>query len=344
VAWDALAVFLLVGGLAGVAAGLLVLALGPRRPANQVLATILVAQGLFPQGVLNGFVAAGVGPSWFADATMQGVRLAITAIGFLHLIFIGQAIPHRSVQWIRTPLGAGSVFAAWGLAMWGALSGDVTEVQLVAGLAAAYSAVVAWLEMRSRPRGSAAWSRARAYFVAFVVRDIALGWQSASTAVDEVAGIGDGPYMVGRAIMLVSHILVVLALLRGQVLGLNHKLAAGTSGALAAGVLATAFVVITETIESAVAGDQRSVGIVAAVVLTFLFRPLQAASQRALQRLFPSARPIAALDLAERRRLYAEQVELAWADGVLGDKERRMLDRMARSLGLPAAMGRPERA
>lgn len=340
-AWDGYALFLLGGGIAGVAVGLLVLVLGPTRPANQVLTTILMAQGLFPQGIFKAVVEAGGATPWLEGAIDQGIVVAIASLGFLHFLFIGQAIPHRSVAWCRTAGGATGIVTSWVAVMAALLAAPASfELPLmvlvlaVALAAAAYSAVAAWLMIIEHEPGSVNRRRATTYFAAFVTRDVGLAWMTLATAAVGLLGIGDSAYVIGRSIMLLSHLLIAFALLRGQVLGLNRKIVTGTSGALTAALLATVFVLATEMIEDAVSGGDRAAGIAAAVVLTLLFRPLQAAGERALVRLFPSARPLAAMGLDEKVAVYREQVELAWADGEVGQKERRMLERMAVSLGL----------
>jgi hypothetical protein len=204
----------------------------------------------------------------------------------------------------------------------------------VALVAAAYSAVAAWLEMMSHPAGSANRRRAATYFASFITRDIGLAWMTIATLVNVAANIGTWPFVAGRGIMVVSHLLIAIALLRGQVLGLNRKLVTGTSGAAAVALLAVAFVLVTEAIEGFVSAGDRTIGIVAAIILTLLFRPLQEVGERGLVRLFPGARPVTAMGPREREAVYREQAELAWADGRLAGKERRMLDRMAVSLGL----------
>lgn len=338
-AWDAYAWFLLAGGVAGVGVGLLVFVLGPGRPANQILATVLVAQGAFPQGILAAWVHAGATTDWVTRATSSGTMLAIMALGFLHLLFIGQAIPHRSVAWLRTRAGAMAVILVWVVGIFlvfmpGAEIARMAVAQGMASTAALYSAIAAWLEMRSHAPGTAGRSRATTYFVAFVTRDLSLVLMTIILVTNQAVGVASVLFIVGRCMMLVSHLLIAAALLRGQVLGLNRKIVAGTSGALAAGLLAMAFVVVTELIEGLVSGGDTAVGIVAAVVLTLLFRPVQTVAERGLVRMFPSARPLSGMAEAERAAMYREQVELAWADGRVGAKERRMLDRMAVALSL----------
>jgi hypothetical protein len=339
VAWDAFAWFLLGGGSVAVAVGLLVFALGPTRPANQILATVLVAQGALPQGILISIVEADAAAPWLEAAVAKGIVVAISSLGFLHLLFIGQAIPHASVAWLRQGAGPWVVVAAWVVTTMAVFepalqTATVLAAFAVAIVAAAYSAVAAWLERASRAPGSAARRRATTYLASFVTRDLGLAWMTVASSIAAIVEIGAWPFVVGRCIMIVSHLAIAAALLKSQVLGLNRRIVTGSSYAGAAALLVVAFVVATEVVEAAVSGGDQFVGIAAAVVLALSLRPLQTRAQRWLVRLFPSAQAVSSLATQEKAAMYREQVELAYDDGVLGTKERRMLDRMVASLGL----------
>lgn len=71
-------------------------------------------------------------------------------------------------------------------------------------------------------------------------------------------------------------------------------------------------------------------------MLLFALAPLQRAAERLSGAVLPDARPLAARSTEERAELYREQVRIAWEDGTLGLKERRMLDAARERLGLAA--------
>ena len=69
------------------------------------------------------------------------------------------------------------------------------------------------------------------------------------------------------------------------------------------------------------------VGILAAGLLLLALHPLQRLADRLARVAVPHATPVGALSHPEHLALYKEQVQIAWADGTLSAKERRMLDR-----------------
>lgn len=76
-----------------------------------------------------------------------------------------------------------------------------------------------------------------------------------------------------------------------------------------------------------------SAGVVSALFI-FLLYPLQRWAERFANHAMPEARHVNSLNATERRSLYQEQARLAWRDGSLSVKERRMLDAMRQRLGI----------
>ncbi|MBI2076792.1 MAG: hypothetical protein HYT80_00265, partial [Euryarchaeota archaeon] len=76
------------------------------------------------------------------------------------------------------------------------------------------------------------------------------------------------------------------------------------------------------------------VGIAAAAVLLLALHPLQRLADRLSRAAVPNAKPLAAMSHPEHLALYKEQVQIAWADGTMSAKERRMLDRTRERLAI----------
>lgn len=74
--------------------------------------------------------------------------------------------------------------------------------------------------------------------------------------------------------------------------------------------------------------------VLAGALVATAFKPLQALASKLANRMFPEARPARSMPVAERRHLYEEQVQLAWDDHHIGEKERCILDNLAAHLQL----------
>lgn len=120
-------------------------------------------------------------------------------------------------------------------------------------------------------------------------------------------------------------LLVTYALLRHELFDINIKLKATVKRSVLAGSFAMVFFLVSEVLELFVPADSNVAGIVAAGFISLLLAPIQKVSQRLADRLMPGVKELDEMGLADRRRLYRDQVRIAAGDGTIDEKDRRML-------------------
>lgn len=118
---------------------------------------------------------------------------------------------------------------------------------------------------------------------------------------------------------------------------------AGVRWTMSGGVVASAFVatffVVTEFLAYFLGrqAENAYIGIVATGGLLFVLAPLKRLGDRVAKAALPGALPVDERSLDERLALLAEQTRIAWEDGVLSPKERRMLEHARERLGVSDA-------
>jgi hypothetical protein len=137
-------------------------------------------------------------------------------------------------------------------------------------------------------------------------------------------------------------IVVSVAILRHRLFGLDWRIKVGISRALVAGALLAAFFAVSKITENLVAElfPEGNVGIYAggivAGLLLFAISPLQKVAERIAQAAVPTPSGMDQFPASERVDFYRDQAQIAWSDGVLGHRERLLLDRLRDRLGLAA--------
>lgn len=145
----------------------------------------------------------------------------------------------------------------------------------------------------------------------------------------------DGPQGAART---ASVLLIAYAILKHQLFGIDVRVRWGISKSTLAGVFIAVFFIASETAQEffgETLGSQY-VGILAAGALVFAIAPLSRVADRLAEKAVPLTSP-ATKGSGGRASTYKRQVELAWADGRLGRKERVMLRELRDALGLDAA-------
>ena len=130
---------------------------------------------------------------------------------------------------------------------------------------------------------------------------------------------------------------LVYAVLRHQLLGIDVKVRWTISKSTIAAVFIAVFFIASEGAQQFLGETLGStyVGIAAAGLLVFVIAPLQRAAERLAERAVPvreQGLPVAAGGAA----LYRAQVALAWTDGRISPNERVMLRGLRKDLGLDA--------
>jgi hypothetical protein len=139
-------------------------------------------------------------------------------------------------------------------------------------------------------------------------------------------------------VRLVMAALLVYAILRHQLLGLDVKVKWTLRQSTVAAAFIGVFFVVSESASTffATSGLGSYLGIAAAGLLVFAMAPLQRAAERVANAAMPGVRPATAMARPEREACYKNQAAAAWADGTLSEDEREMLDAAREYLGLSA--------
>lgn len=126
------------------------------------------------------------------------------------------------------------------------------------------------------------------------------------------------------------------AILRHRFLDLDVRVRWTISRGVVASAFVATFFVVTEGLAYFLGRETENayVGIVVTGVLVFALSPLKRFGDRVAKAAMPDALPVEERSLDERIALFAEQTRIAWEDGVLTAKERRMLDFARGRLGV----------
>lgn len=133
-------------------------------------------------------------------------------------------------------------------------------------------------------------------------------------------------------------VLVVVAILRHRLFGLDLRIRTGIRRGTAASIIIATFFAVSKIVENIVAAQPWAtgqtgiyVGGIVAGLLLFALSPLQRIGERVAQAAVPMG---ASKEKAECLRFYRDQAEIAWSDGVMGRRERLLLDQLRDRLGI----------
>lgn len=325
-------------GLVALLAGILVLALAPGKRSNQALAWLLIVDGIGMGGMAANAINWGI----WSDEVKAGLNGALSAsfalVPFLYLNFVGTALKGPIASALASTKGRLSlavlavawfafyvfVFKVEGI--YDDLAANVTifTLPLVASGLLGLWASVQFLR-RAEPEDA---TKAKAYFWAFVSRDVGYVFFYGSSAIfvylgraDWLVGTGGYLWLAGiQTCWVIFILLLIYGMLRGQIAGLDGKYRAGMANGAAGLAIAFLFVVGTESMERLfnVASDWLSMGV--AVGLAFTFRPLQSLAEHGAHRLLPAGD----VDVAT----YEAAVAKALEDGTITRREQRVLDEL----------------
>lgn len=145
-----------------------------------------------------------------------------------------------------------------------------------------------------------------------------------------------GPRFLTGILTILFPALIAFALVRHRLFDLDTRIRWTVVRTFMAGLFLTVFFGISEGAVWYFESKTQSqvLGIAAATGLVFFIAPLQRVGERFADQLMPEQRPIEAMGPQERMALYRDQVLLVWADGVMGRKERALLDQLRERLGV----------
>ncbi|MGQ0536567.1 MAG: hypothetical protein ACT4PT_10895 [Methanobacteriota archaeon] len=337
----------------------------PGRPQNRRLAIVLAVEGAgIGAGIGLLYLMGDYGSAYGAQA-VRAVQWAAIAPLYLLLIatldtpltrpFRGRVAETVFLAWVA----AGAVHVlAWthvhvsGLAPvwyapWECVCGPATTYLALANGAVFFfglvAAVAAW---RRAPPGSAARSQARAFAVAFGVRDVVLGALYVSAfATYGFANWGTNPrwdvvWIFGQAAAYVVFVaLLAYGILKTNLFDIDLRLKWTIRGGTVAAIFVAVFFVASELVKAFF--EERAgllIGVLAAAALVFALSPLQRFAERVADRALPDATGSPEYVAFRKLQVYRAAFEEA-ATGGVSRKERAMLDRLASELGV-----RPEDA
>lgn len=137
------------------------------------------------------------------------------------------------------------------------------------------------------------------------------------------------------AMDVLFYLLLGYGILKTQLFDIDLRLKVALERSLVAAPFAATFFVVTEALERAVPFQSFWLGVASAGAIVLLLRPIRRAASGLADRALPSIAPTAEYLGGRSRQVYLHAVEAALQEGPIAAAERRVLDRLARDLGLP---------
>jgi len=337
-------------------AAVVVLRTSPHRSVNRRLAGLLLLEGIF--------LATSVGAIFFVESEAVVRVLSVVAMSSLvasslqYLALLGIAIqtplvaPFRSKRafWILMAIAAAGVtavvmrpaafvtepyspgWAPWNFQFAG-LGQSVTQLHGLVYLYGFLAAVAAYLQTEccETNRRKAFW-----FAAAFGTRDVYAGLsQLVYPVLRPVEFWGDLLYNPGLAIAYLGYIVLMsYGVLQAQLFDINLRIRGVLQRSTVVAVIAGVFFIGSEILEALLPIDDAVLGVFMATVIVLLLRPLQSVAERVAARILPTS-TISDQRLDERKvDVYRAAVEGALQDGVVTDREREILLRLRKELGI----------
>lgn len=169
-----------------------------------------------------------------------------------------------------------------------------------------------------------------------------LGWTGVATASALVPATTDGGAALTVTLAqstaalwrLALPLLVVYALLRYQLFGIELRVKRTVYQGALVGLIAFGFLTLSEALERVVPLGGAVPEVAAAVTIALALHPIQRVAEGFVEALMPTVRDTA--DYRENRRLelYRASLESAALDGVITEREHAVLERLRRELGV----------
>ena len=190
--------------------------------------------------------------------------------------------------------------------------------------------------------------RARAFTLAFGVRDIMWTFSFALNAAYFYGYIGSGQYPLPdanilrilipfpyEAAVIIYVPLVAYGVLRVQLFDIDLRIKRTLQRSTIAGAFVAAFFIVSE-FAGLYLSDRlgAALGILATGALIFLLEPIQGAAERFSDAAMPNTRKTPEYENFRKLQVYESAVQAALEDGHISDRQRRVLDSMIRSMGI----------
>jgi hypothetical protein len=344
------------GFVAAWCCAIIVFRTAPKRQLNRRLGLILLLEGAFSGGLL-GFIFFIENPA-VVNAVVAVGTAALAALPFQYLAFLSIALDTPLVVPFRTRpakfiLNAASIAVAIivlakpdqffsdlyspGWATWnfqfvhyGQWATQLQGIVYLFGLIAALSAFF-MTEKESTARNRAMW-----FAIAFGCRDIYTGSvQLLYPFARSVPFWGDFIYNPGQGIVFSIYILLLAyGVLRTQLFDIDLKIKFVLRQSTVAAMIAGLFIVASEVLESMISVSGLTLSVLVAVGILIILRPMHRFALRVTDRLMSGVQDTPEYLDARKNSVYRAAIEGAVEDGIVTDKERRILDRLREELGI----------
>lgn len=177
------------------------------------------------------------------------------------------------------------------------------------------------------------------------LEEAGLGWRGAltSTTVPALVGLaavaplfvgGQASFLVGP-VRFVTVLLLAYGVAKHEFFGLDLSVKRGVRRGTVLGLFLAVFFTFSEGVEVLVSTQSGNVaGLAAAAILALAFRPIERAAGRLADQVLPGVQDTQDYRAARSIEVYRAALEGAGRDGVVTDRERRMLERLRASLGI----------
>ena len=332
------------------------LRIAPGRPLNRMLGLILVLEGLFAGGMM-GLLFLFEEPSIVVALVTIG-SAAAAALPFQYLSFLAIALDSPLVKPFRSRiamilLGFLSFFAVTlvfvfperffselyrpGWAPWNSLLIDLGALNLqMLGIVYLFALLIALTAFFTARKGSMARSRAMWFAIAFGVRDAYVGLITVLYPILRPIPVwGDFIYNQSTAIAYSVYVLLLAyAVLRSQLFDIDLKVKFVLRHSTVVALIAGIFIISSELLETLIPVSSTALGIMVAVAILIVLRPLHRLALKMSDRLMKNVQDTPEYLDARRLDVYRATLEGVVKDGNVSDKERKVLDHLRENLGI----------
>lgn len=322
----------------------------PDRQQNRLLALLLVLEGVaIGSGTSFMYITDDPSSTWAFQALTDVVALSIPWVYLLFLRTIDAPLARplrvRGVGPILTlvALVAPAAFFVWkphfqtgvvrsSFAPYDVVAGPgFTELLYVGAAAGFVGLAIALSAFFASAAGTQKRRQAKAYVVAFGVRDV--GW-ALTVAAFVVRIPGSGTYIPATVIALYALVLAY-GILKTQLFDIDLKLKWTVRQSTVAAAFIAVFFIVSEGAQVAFQSSLGPiVGLVAAGALVFVLAPLQRLGERVSDAAMPGVGGDSQYLAFRKLEVYKGALEEMLADGTLSEKDRTVLAGLRRRLGI----------
>lgn len=345
----------LFAGLFAGAAAIVLLRVAGDQSVNRRLAVVLALEAVWMGGSI--FFTIDSQATFMVVASIAVAAMA--SLPFQYLAFLGEALDSPLVRPFSSRaalvfLGLLSLAAASALLLfptlfigelysppWATWNFQFTEwgsrLNLFHATASLFGLAVSLHAFWSAQPGTAARDRARWFAMAFGIRDVvAVSLYLFPAVLRPIPFWGDFLYNEMNALTNVFYVaLLSYGILRHQLFDIDLKLKFVIRQSTVGGFIAGTFVVVSETLESLVPAEGWAMSVLSAVVIVVLLQPVQRFAERFASRVMKGVEDTPEYLDRQKRQVYRAMLEGTFRDGLATDRERAMLDRLRRELGIP---------